>query len=350
MSEILNNARAARESLAKGLGALQTGPNSGPDLLAAAEPIAQAMGALHRIERSNGAETPQAAPQALDAIRRALAMLQTKDANDPRVTTAMDAVASALGLVFKLTKLAVPGPAAVQPMAPQMPPPMIARVPGPQAPAHFPAQAQPQAPQQHAYPQAGQAAPMQHAPAPAQMPQGYAPQAPHVQPYPAQHKQPAQPPVPVAPPQAAPVAPAQSALNPYAPTQLQPQFAAPASNAGAQPKGDMPVYEAELGAHSPSNFFKGLSGNDVVDHGGLFVSTYQVPKIGATVRVHVALPGGYEFTAEAVVRWTREPKNSTLSEFSPPGFGAQFTGISDEARQLVYRYVRNREPLFHDDL
>ena len=34
---------------------------------------------------------------------------------------------------------------------------------------------------------------------------------------------------------------------------------------------------------------------------------------------------------------------------APPGFGAQFTQITPEARQLVYRYVRNREPIFHDD-
>jgi len=32
------------------------------------------------------------------------------------------------------------------------------------------------------------------------------------------------------------------------------------------------------------------------------------------------------------------------------GFGARFTQITPEARQLIYRYVRNREPLFHDDL
>ena len=34
----------------------------------------------------------------------------------------------------------------------------------------------------------------------------------------------------------------------------------------------------------------------------------------------------------------------------PPGYGAQFTQITPEGRQLVYRYVRNREPLFYDDL
>jgi hypothetical protein len=114
------------------------------------------------------------------------------------------------------------------------------------------------------------------------------------------------------------------------------------------PKGDGSAITAELGAHSPSNFYKGLSGNDIIDHGGLFVSTYKLPKIGQPVRLRVSLPGGYEFEANAIVRWRREA--SDAGNDAPPGFGAQFTEITAEARQLVYRYVRNREPLFHDDL
>ena len=106
------------------------------------------------------------------------------------------------------------------------------------------------------------------------------------------------------------------------------------------------MISADLGAHSPTNFYKGLSGNDIIDHGGLFVSTYMVPKIGTPVRLRVSMPGGYEFEANAIVQWAREQGDSD----APPGFGAKFTQITPEARQLVYRYVRNREPLFHDDL
>jgi hypothetical protein len=113
----------------------------------------------------------------------------------------------------------------------------------------------------------------------------------------------------------------------------------------AAPVGDVPVITADLGAHSPTNFYKGLSGNDVIDHGGLFVSTYMSPKLGQTIRLRVSLPGGYEFEANAVVKWRREQGGD-----APPGFGAQFTGITPEARQLVQRYVRNREPLFYDEL
>jgi uncharacterized protein (TIGR02266 family) len=113
------------------------------------------------------------------------------------------------------------------------------------------------------------------------------------------------------------------------------------------PSGEVPVVTADLGTNSPTNFYKGLSGNDVIDHGGLFVATYMIPKIGSVVRLKVSLPGGYEFEANGVVRWAREQSDAGDV---PPGFGAQFTQITPEARQLVYRYVRNREPLFHDDL
>ena len=105
-------------------------------------------------------------------------------------------------------------------------------------------------------------------------------------------------------------------------------------------------YDVELGAHSGSNFYKGLSGNDVIEHGGLFISTYQIPKVGQPVTLRVHLPGDLDFDADAVVQWTRD----TQSGESEPGFGARVTRISPEGRQLVYRYVRNREPIFYDDL
>jgi Tfp pilus assembly protein PilZ len=129
--------------------------------------------------------------------------------------------------------------------------------------------------------------------------------------------------------------------------QQPPQPAAAARPAPAAAPAGAPV-SAELGAHSTSNFYKGLSGNDIIDHGGLFVSTYKLPKIGQPVRLKVSMPGGYEFEANAIVRWCREA--SEAGNDAPPGFGAQFVDITPEARQLVYRYVRNREPMFHDDL
>ena len=107
-----------------------------------------------------------------------------------------------------------------------------------------------------------------------------------------------------------------------------------------------PLIDVEMGIHSASNFYKGLGGNDVIEHGGIFAATYKIPKIGTAVNLRVLLPGDYEFTATAVVQWTREGREGD----SDPGFGARFTQITPEGRQLVYRYTRNREPMFYDDL
>ncbi len=82
----------------------------------------------------------------------------------------------------------------------------------------------------------------------------------------------------------------------------------------------------------------------MIEHGGIFVATYKVPKLGSTVSLRVLLPGDYEFYASGVVQWTREAGSSE------PGFGARLTQISPDGRQLVYRYTRNREPMFYDDL
>jgi hypothetical protein len=57
------------------------------------------------------------------------------------------------------------------------------------------------------------------------------------------------------------------------------------------------------------------------------------------------MPGGYQFQALAIVKWSR----AAGAGDSVPGYGCTFRSLSSDARQLVYRYARNREPLFHDD-
>ena len=307
MSDIPTTARTARESLARGLTALQSDPNIPPQLVELAAPIAQAMGALMQIERSNGATLSPHAETALSNVRTALSQLQQQPPNHPAVAAAMEAVAGSLGMVHALNKL-VAQPAAPQPVAAVAPQP--APAPAWSAPQQAP-------PPQPVFPQA-QAAPP---------PQAYA--------------QPARDPFGAPPPQAAARSPmAATAAAPSGGGIMPPNSGRPPAPAPI----DAPVVNADLGAHSPTNFYKGLAGNDIIDHGGLFVSTYMIPKIGAPVRLRVSLPGGYEFEANGVVRWSREQGGD-----APPGFGAQFTQISPEAKQLIYRYVRNREPLFHDD-
>jgi Tfp pilus assembly protein PilZ len=142
-------------------------------------------------------------------------------------------------------------------------------------------------------------------------------------------------------PQPAPAAP----VPPSVPAAAAREPTRPAAPEALRAASSTPNIDVELGTHSSSNFYKGLGGNDVIEHGGIFVATYRVPKIGALVSLRVLLPGDYEFQAAAVVQWTREGGGST-----EPGFGARFTQISPDGRQLVYRYTRNREPMFYDDL
>ena len=339
MSDPVTTARAARENLARGLGALQS-PGVPPQLMSVAEPVAQAMSALHRIEASRGAAAAEAGPLALNAARQALAVLQVSAGQHPAVDQALEAIAGSLSMIHQLAQAPQISPfggavVAHQPPAyplqpayaqPGMPPAAPFRQPPPMSPPVRQAPAMPQA-----------AMPPQPAAMPpgVPVPQGWQPQAAPPAPAPAYAAPYQQPPAPAAAYGAAPAAYAQ----PAAPVAAAPPAAVPA--------GALRV-EAELGAHSATNFYKGLSGNDVIDSGGIFVATYQIPKIGQQLSLRVSMPGGYEFEALGVVRWTREAPNSGAD--GSPGFGAQFMQITPEGRQLVYRYVRNREPLFHDDL
>ncbi|MEB2322297.1 MAG: hypothetical protein OZ921_07275, partial [Sorangiineae bacterium] len=188
MTDPVTTARTARERIAQGLSTLQS-PGAPPTLMNAAEPIAQAMSALHQIEASHGAAAAQYAPTALDALRRALALLQAQPAGQPAVDQTVEAIAGSLGLVHSLSQAAAAAaaPTAFDPSPPTQPS-AAATQPAP-APAQW-QQPAPQAPAQQ--PQWQQPAPQ----APAQQPQWQqpAPQAP------AQHPQRQQP----APPDAAP--------------------------------------------------------------------------------------------------------------------------------------------------
>jgi hypothetical protein len=316
VSDPLSTSRTARESLARGLNALHADPSVPSHLVDLAAPIAQAMGALHQLERTN-----QLAPHAdvaLNHVRGALGSLQNSGVSHPAVGAALEAVAQSLSLVHQLSRMAGGAPPQAAPPQAAAPPPAPQR----QATANMAARA-------GAHPASAPAQPVA-------FPQPVAAVAfpPPAQPAPAPGvvRDPFAAPPPVAVPPAA---------APPGPKPATPSMPVPAP----PPPGNAQLIAADLGAHSPTNFYKGLSGNDIIDHGGLFVSTYVPPKIGTPIRLKVSLPGGYEFEANAVVKWTREQGGD-----APPGFGAQFTGITQEARQLVYRYVRNREPLFHDDL
>ena len=133
MSDPVSAAKAARESLAHALGAIQSDPTVPPQLSVIAEPVSQAMGALFQIERSGGAAAAVNGPAALEAVRRALALLQQQPSNHPAVQRALESVAGSLGLIHQLAAPAQPNPPAAQvqrqpvqkhPPAPVYPAPM----------------------------------------------------------------------------------------------------------------------------------------------------------------------------------------------------------------------------------
>jgi Tfp pilus assembly protein PilZ len=158
---------------------------------------------------------------------------------------------------------------------------------------------------------------------------------------------------PKAPAPTAPAAPARAVAPPAAAAMRAAAIVAPPVP-GATPVAardpSLRAIEASLGAHSATNFYKGLASGDIVASGGLFVATYQVPPVGQELLLKVSMPGGYEFEAKGVVAWTRDVPPSSTASGATPGFGAQLLEINDECRGLIQRYVRNREPLFHDDL
>lgn len=295
MSDSLALVRQARESLARALGAIQSTPSIPQELLDIAGVVAKGMSACHQMEKAGKAPTVAQLDEALGNVRSALGALQGAVGAHPGLMPAIEAVAGGLGPLVQAQRAVQAGAqqaAALDATVLASSPAAAPSVPPPAAPAQ-------------------QAAPV------------------------------SVPPPPAAPaPAAAPVAAAPATTA-----------AAPASLGIPGPEaipGDAPVVDVALGTHSASNFYKGLSGNDIIQHGGIFVATYKIPKSGTTVRLKVAMPGGYEFELGGVVTWIRDPVAGNPD--AHPGFGARITHATVEGRDLIRRYVKNREPLFHDDL
>jgi hypothetical protein len=300
-----SQAKQARALLAAALSHLQ-GTGAAAELRPCAELVARAMGLLHQMERQPEAASPGAAQQVLTVLREALSALQVTAKSQPAATQAIQSVAAALGIMHALTH--------------------------DERPAHSARGARP----------AVAAKTLSFAPKAKALQQKVTPQKNQggtllggVQ---LKRRE-----TPVATATTDEPAPAAAGW----PT---PQRRKPAANKSARPIEDGPFsIEASLGAHSSSNFYKGLGAGGVLEAGGIFVATHRIPPIGKPVTLHVHLPGGYEFQAHGVVAWTRET-TATVSEGldAPPGFGARFTEISPQGRELVQRYAVNREPLFYD--
>jgi uncharacterized protein (TIGR02266 family) len=102
---------------------------------------------------------------------------------------------------------------------------------------------------------------------------------------------------------------ASAALQPTAPA-VQPAAAAkpsvkPPAAAKAAYTGPREKLEANVGATTESNFFVGFSGE--ISEGGVFIATYATFAVGTPVEVLVTLPGGYSSTIPGAVRFVRDP-------------------------------------------
>jgi Tfp pilus assembly protein PilZ len=407
-------AQAARQSLARGLEALQA-RDAPPALIDVAQAVARAIGALVDLELSPDTPSAESVEAVLDALRDGLRLLQSPEyASHPAAARGMKAVAEAIGVVLTLARSArqrAPSPPAPQPPAPApLPPapPAASMRPGLRSLASASSTAEPavitravnsvmgpaptsirlEAPSARSEPALMRSdavpAKLEPVPAPTKLePVPLKPEPAPLKPEPAPLKPEPAPlklaPVPIRP---APV----PELHEVPPSPEPPMVAPPTSprvievrTEPAQPsprlievrtaalsrppvairrdvviERDLRAVDAPLGVHSPSNFYTGLAGGDVVASGGLFVATYQVPKVGEKVLLKISMPGGYEFVAKAKVAWTRDVATSlnpgsARGIAGAPGFGAQFCEITDEGRRLIQRYVRNREPLFHED-
>jgi Tfp pilus assembly protein PilZ len=75
---------------------------------------------------------------------------------------------------------------------------------------------------------------------------------------------------------------------------------------------------------------------------GLFVATDLPPAVGTTVRLTVALLGGYRFESRGEVAWVRE--RSAFASKLPAGAGLRMLQMSDEDKLQVRRFLSQRVP------
>ncbi len=99
--------------------------------------------------------------------------------------------------------------------------------------------------------------------------------------------------------------------------------------------------ETDVTFHSESNFYAGFSSN--LSDGGLFVATHEDLPIGTELALRFTLPGGEEVEATVAVRW-RRPAQPDL----PGGVGVEFIELPPLARDAIHRFMRRRDPIFHE--
>jgi uncharacterized protein (TIGR02266 family) len=300
-------ARQARETLGKALQALQQDADVPEEVRGITQNVAKSIGALFEAEyASTEPDGKTCVKNALGTLSQTLALLQDVKSQHAGVQSATESIADVISILFPLTN------------KPSVRPESSSRRPGSQRPpASRPAASRPLT-----------SAPPSHAP-----PSRRSPGSPASSNRPSASLAPSSTPSPNRPVSGRPVSGAAAAI----PTSMLPPPA-------PIPTGPRHAVEANLGATTQSNFYVGFSGE--IAHGGVFLATYEALPKDTSVRMLVTLPGGFEFECDGYIRFVRDPMDF-VSE-SEPGMGIQFEGLSDEARDLVLRFIHKRPPIFYD--
>jgi len=317
-------ARQAREALGKALEALQQDEDVPEEVLGIIQNVAKSVGALFEAEyASTEPDGKTCVKNALGTLSQTLALLQDVKSEHSGVQTATESIADVISILFPLTnKPSVrPGSASQHPESQR---------PASQHPAsQHPASQRPVS-QRPASQRPASQRPASQRPA-SQRSSASAP--------------PANRPLSSRPPSERPLSPSNRPLSGRpvsgAPAPIPTSMLPPPAPI---PTGERRPVEANLGATTQSNFYVGFSGE--IAHGGVFLATYEALSKDTSVSMLVTLPGGFEFECDGYVRFVRDPMDF-MSE-SEPGMGIQFEGLSDEARDLVLRFIRKRPPIFYD--
>ncbi|MEM7137829.1 MAG: hypothetical protein AAF500_14690 [Myxococcota bacterium] len=348
-----NEAKGARESLGKTLEALQQEADIPDEVLEVAQNVARAVGALFEAQfASTEPDGKACVKSALGTLSQTLALLQDVKSEHGGVLIATEGIAEVISQLFPLTN------------RPSARPESQAGNDRSSARPSGPPSGLPSAPPTSSRP--ASVSPSSRAPAastPASRPPTSAPPS-----RPPSLKPSSAPPViktsvsSSRPVSAAPAAQASSAPPSVRPVSSRPVTGAPISSRPSGPSqsaaiptsmlpppapvpvGDRRRIEANLGATTQSNFYVGFSGE--IAHGGVFLATYESLDKDTSVSMLVTLPGGFEFQCDGYVRFVRDPMD--FASESEPGMGVQFEGLSDEARELALRFVRQRAPMFYD--
>ena len=287
-------ARQAREALGKALEALQQDEDVPEEVLGIIQNVAKSVGALFEAEyASTEPDGKTCVKNALGTLSQTLALLQDVKSEHSGVQTATESIADVISILFPLTN------------KPSVRPGSASQHPESQRPAS----------QRPASQRSSASAPPANRPL-SSRPPSERPLSPSNRPLSGRPVSGAPAPIPT------------SMLPPPAPI----------------PTGERRPVEANLGATTQSNFYVGFSGE--IAHGGVFLATYEALPKDTSVSMLVTLPGGFEFECDGYVRFVRDPMDF-MSE-SEPGMGIQFEGLSDEARDLVLRFIRKRPPIFYD--